>query len=500
MRHHDRLITVLTVLALAAALVSPALAASPSQCQTYEACFGIGVLAYVYGYPLVIMGVSQQVATNVKNATSAQGRAPINQFSNNPLPDATYIDVVLPSVSTPYSNAFLDLTKEPIVLSLPDLGNRFFLMQVIDAWTNVGGEDPGCLTGADGFCGLGSRYSTKAGHYAFVGPGWKGTMPAGITQVIQMPTNMTLIAGRTLTDGSQADMAIVSTIQQQYTLTPLSKFGKSYKPPTHSPIDPSVDMATGPRDQVTNMSAAAFFKMLADLMRANPPQAVDTEALALIAKLGIEPGKPFEINRLSPTARQALEDAYVRAQEIVVQESQNLNFTTTNWSMSLDLGVYGRRYLERAAIAYGALGANLYLDAVYAGALKDGDGNPLHGDKKYTLHFAKDQFPPSDPKAFWSVTLYNRPEENLYASPNGINALGIPPAQGHSVCLNGDESLTFYIQSTPPSSDTTSVEYCNWLPSPPGKNFLLLLRMYWPGEDLFKHIHPWIPPAVQLVP
>ncbi len=155
----------------------------------------------------MIVGVTEQVVTNVPDATTTLFRAPVNQISNTPLPDASFTDIVLPSVSTPYSNAFLDLSKQPVVLHLPNLGNRFFLMQVLDARTNVGGEnDATCLHGLPGFCGLGTRYGTQEGDYAFVGPDWKGTLPPGITQVIQMTTNTAWIAGRTFTTGSPEDL------------------------------------------------------------------------------------------------------------------------------------------------------------------------------------------------------------------------------------------------------------------------------------------------------
>lgn len=492
-------LAIATVLSSAPALAAPN--SSPSPCKTDQTCFDIGVLAYTYGYPLVMVGVSKQVATNVSDATTTFGRAPINQFSNNPLPDASYTDIVLPSVSTPYSNAFLDLSKEPIILHLPDLGTRFFLMQVLDAWTNVGGEDDAiCLNGQPGFCGLGTRYGTQAGDYAFVGPDWRGTLPPGIKQVILMPTNTAWIAGRTLTTGSPQDLAEVSAIQQQYTLTPLNRYGKNYSPPAHSPVDPTIDMTTSPRDQVANMDAGTFFKTLATLMQSNPPLPDDTTPgggiVGLLAKIGLVPGQPFNINQLDPVTRQALEDSVEEAQQIIMKAAQNVSLTKTNWSMATDLGVYGRQYLLRATIAFSGLGANLYKDAIYAGAFEDSTGEALNGAHQYVIHFAKSQFPPVDPKAFWSVTLYNRPAENLFASPNGRNALGIPEAQDHAVCANSDGSLDFYIQADAPPGPT-SIAYCNWLPSPAGKDFVLLLRMYMPDQTVIDG--PWVPPAVQRV-
>jgi hypothetical protein len=203
---HARIMT--AVLVSAALLVSSrsALAQSSSsqpRCNTSATCLAIGVGAYIYGYPLVMMGLTEQVTTNVPNATTALGRAPINQFaSGTGLPTARYTDVVLPNVNTLYSSAWLDLSQEPIILHLPQITRRFFLMETLDAWTNVKPHSPG------------TRSGTHEGNDAYVGPHWKGTLPPGITRVYQMPTNMVWIIGRTYTDGTQADInTVVNSIQ-----------------------------------------------------------------------------------------------------------------------------------------------------------------------------------------------------------------------------------------------------------------------------------------------
>lgn len=474
----------------------------------------IGVAAYVYGYPLAMVEVTKNVATNVADATSVTGRAPINQFSHNGLPDQSYKDVVLPSVSTPYSNAFLDLSRGPIVLHIPPIGEmcqldggppcvpRFFLMQMIDGWTNVGGFDDACIndgtsTPPAAFCGLGSRYYTTPGDYALIGPGWKGTLPASIKQVVRFETNTVWIAGRHLTNGTAQDMAQVRAIQQQYALVPLDRYGKQYTPTTHSPVDPRRDMSS-PRDQINALDAGAYFKLLADVMRNNPPAPADAAIVAAMAKIGIIPGRPFDIKALDKDTQQALERAAVIGLDLIEKASTHVDLSATNWNMALDLGTWDTKYLERAGVAYGGLGANLFKDAVYAGGLRDQNGDLLSGDSNYTLTFAPGQYPPVSDAAFWSVTLYQRPTETLYDNAIGRNALGIPPAQGHALCPNADQSIVLYIQNEQPvntANDPNAV--CNWIPSPAGSNFLLLLRMYWPMHQLFDPTpNNWIPPFV----
>jgi hypothetical protein len=458
----------------------------------------IGVEAYIYGYPLVLMGATERVETNVPHVMPT--RAPKNQFvKEQQLPNASFTDVVLPSTSTLYSTAWLDLSQEPVILHLPYMTGRFFVIQVLDAWTNVGGLDPNCLQGAPGFCSLGTRYGTPEGDYAFIGPDWQGTLPAGITQVIQMPTNMVWIIGRTYTQGSEDDVKfVVQQLFSQFTLTPLSSYGQTYTPPTNVPVDPMVDMGTTPLRQVANMDACAFFGTLAALMTFNMPlPSVDAPTIARLASIGLVPGESFDCGQLDRATRTALQLA-VQAGQRILGNAPLPSLTETGWAMPLGLGTYGTEYLLRALIAQDALGANNYQDAIYAGASQDSAGNELIGAHRYVLHFAAGQLPPANPQAFWSVTMYNNTDENkenLVTNPIGRSALGLPMIEGHVPCFNDDGSLDFYIQADPPP-DPTSVQYCNWLPAPTDK-FLLFLRMYWP--DPVVHAGQWVPPAVQRV-
>jgi hypothetical protein len=230
----------------------------------------LGIDAVVYGYPLVLVDVTKQVQTNV-TTPEHNGRAPINQFSNFvAYPTAAYRDVVRVNVDTLYSFAWLDLSKEPLVLSVPDTHNRYYLMPAVDAWTNV-------------FASPGKRTTgTKAGDFAIVGPSWTGTLPAGM-QELKSPTNTAIIVGRTQANGS-ADYAAVHAIQKQYRLTPLSAFGKPYTPPA-GVVDPQIDTTTPPVDQVNRMNAETFFNRLAVLMTS--ARSGGRPTLAKLARIGV---------------------------------------------------------------------------------------------------------------------------------------------------------------------------------------------------------------------
>ena len=216
-----------TTLAAAAVLASGTLlgaatvrAAATAQLTEDEAA-KVAEDAYVFGYPLVLMDVTKTISTAVPKPAGT--RAPINQFAHvRAFPDATYTDVVSPNADTLYSLAWLDLAKEPMVLSVPDMGKRYYLMQIMDDWTNVFAA-PGTRTTGNG-----------KGAFAIVGPGWTGTLPTGVKE-LKSPTNMVWIIGRTQTNGKE-DYPAVRAIQDQYKLTPLSAWGKDYTPPGDVPV------------------------------------------------------------------------------------------------------------------------------------------------------------------------------------------------------------------------------------------------------------------------
>ncbi len=201
----------------------------------------------------------------------------MNQFVHvRAFPDASFKDVVRANVDTLYSSAWLDLSKEPIVLSVPDTRGRYYLMPMIDAWTNI-------------FASPGKRTTgTKAGHFAITGPGWSGTLPKGV-QELKSPTNMVWIIGRTQTNGPK-DYAAVHAIQDGYKLVPLSAFGKPYTAPKGE-VDPAVDMKTPPVEQLKKMTTEAFLGRLAALLKANPPPASEAPVLAKLAKIGVVPAR-----------------------------------------------------------------------------------------------------------------------------------------------------------------------------------------------------------------
>jgi hypothetical protein len=430
----------------------------------------IGTEVYIYGYPLVTSEISRRVMTNTVKPEGQH--APMNQFINlKTFPDATYKDFTTPNADTLYSFAWLDLSTEPLVLHLPDEGNRYYLMPFLSAWTDVFAV-PGTRTTGE-----------KPGNFAITGPHWKGTLPAGINQ-LKSPTDLVFMIGRTYCNGTPEDLAKVNKLQDEYTLTPLSSFGKPYTPPPGK-VDPKIDVKTPVRDQVNNLDAATFFQIFAALLQNNPPAHVDAPIVAKMAKIGIVPGKDFVLSKQSATVVKGLSNAPKMGLQKIMSYQKVATTTINGWDVTLKTGVYGTNYILRALVAAIGLGANLPQDAIYPYTLVDSKNNPLDGTKKYVLHFTKDQIPPV--KGFWSLTMYT---DQYFFVANPINRFALGTHDKFK--YNSDGSLDIYVQSTSPGKAKES----NWLPSAPGP-FILMFRLYWPDQSVLNGT--WKPPVVQKI-
>ncbi len=417
--------------------------------------FWLATEAYIYGYPLVTMEMTRRVMTNV--AAPEATRAPMGHLIKvRQYPDASYRDVTAPNADTLYTTGWIDVGKEPWLLSLPDMKGRYFLFPMLDGWTNVF-QVPGKRT-----------TGTGAQTYAITGPAWTGTLPAGVKEY-KSPTSIVWLLGRIYCTGTPEDYKEVHALQDECKLVPLSTWGKPYTPP-EAKVDASVDMKTAVRDQVNRMDAKEYFALLAQLMKANPPATADAPALARFARIGLVPGKDFDVGKLNADfAKRIPQLAFDRImlQFKINKELQHIN----GWNFTTKTGIYGTDYLMRALVTAIGLGANRPQDAVYPTSLKDADENDYSGTNKYVVHFEKGQAPPVE--GFWSITMY---DANYFFVPNSINRYSISPRQ--ALKTNADGSIDLYVQKDSPGADRES----NWLPAPAGK-FILMLRMYWPDES-----------------
>lgn len=448
--------------------------ASDPQPLSADEAKAIALDAYIYGYPLVTMEMTRRVMTNVVNAQAP--RAPMGQLMRmREYPNAAFRDVTAPNADTLYTNGFVDVGKEPWILSLPEADGRYYLFPMLDGFTNVF-EVPGKRT-----TGTGPQT------YAITGPGWKGTLPQGVTEY-KSPTAMVWLLGRIYCTGTPEDYAAVHKLQDAISLVPLSAYGKPYTPAAGR-VDPGIDMKTPVREQVNNLSSKAYFDLLAALLKDNPPTEADKPMVETMAKIGIEAGKPFDIDKLGTDAVSALQsvpkEGFAKIMAHFTDAGQNMN----GWVFTTKTGQYDTDYLQRATITAIGLGANRPQDAVYPTSEVDGTGTPYDGANKYTLHFDKGQFPPAE--GFWSLTMY---DAGMFFADNPLNRYTL--SQRDAFTPNPDGSVDIYLQHDNPGPGKEA----NWLPAPAGK-FNLMLRLYWPKETPPSIIDgTWKPPAVQRIP
>jgi hypothetical protein len=430
--------------------------------------------AYVFGYPLVTMDMTRRVMTNVRQPEGM--RAPMGQFALiRTYPTASNHDVTAPNTDTLYTLVWLDVGKEPWVVSIPDAHNRYCLFPMLDGWTTVF-QAPGKRTTGTGLQ-----------QYAITGPGWKGKLPPGVKEYAS-PTSIVWVLGRIYCTGTTDDYAAVHAMQDECSAVPLSSYGKTY---TASPgqVDSSVDMETPVRLQVNNLDAAAYFNRLALLMKDNPPAPADGSILKKMARLGIVPGQPFNINQLDPAVIQVLETVPKLAVAKILawfkDGAKAGDATSQNgWFSTLKTGIYGTDYLQRALVAAIGLGANRPQDTCYAISTTAAAGQPYSGNFRYVMHFTPGEAVSAD--GFWSLTMY---EADYFFVENPLVRYSLSARD--QLKPNPDGSLDLYIQRHPPGSNLES----NWLPAAEDK-FKLLLRFYWPKQSLLDG--SWkIPPVKQ---
>lgn len=448
---------------------APASTAKPTAAE--QDAYEIGLEAYIYLYPLVILDTTRRQAVNVEGGKTT-GRGPMNAFTHvREFPDADFRDVVRPNFDTLYSIGWLDLTQEPMVVSAPDTKGRYYMLPMLDMWTDV-------------FAAPGKRTTgTSAARFAVVPPGWSGSLPQGVER-IDAPTPYVWVIGRTQTNGVK-DYDAVHEVQDGYTITPLSQLGKQPQAPTVK-VDPSVDMKTPPMKTVDAMPAGKFFAYAAELMQLHPPHIADQPIVARMRRIGIEAGKPFDFEKADATVKRALERAAPDALKNIQAKVPTLARVANGWSMNTDtMGAYGTYYLKRAAVAMVGLGANLPEDAVYPFNLADADEKPLDGANNYVLQFKQDEIPPA--RAFWSVTLY---DNEGFPTANALDRCAI--GDRDPLKYGGEGSLQLFIQHESPGADKAS----NWLPAPKGP-FTLTMRVYAPKAQVLDG--RWVPPAVRKV-
>ncbi len=438
----------------------------------------IGIEAYLYFYSLITMDITRKQSTNIEPGKEF-GKGPMNTFVNVPeYPPATLRTVVRPNFDTLYSIAWLDLMAEPVIVSAPDTGGRYYLLPMLDMWTDVFASPGWRTTG------------TQASNFLVAPLGWRPDLRDRFieefklpkdTQRIDAPTPYVWVVGRTKTDGPK-DYDAVHKIQAGFKITPLSRWGKTPEP-VQVKIDPAVDMKTPPKLQVDTMSADKFFSYAAELLKVIPPHLTDEPIIARMKHIGIRVGQSFDFAKLDPAVQKALATVPESAQKLMEWKVPSLARVVNGWSMNTDtMGVYGNYYLKRAIVSQLGLGANLPEDAIYPMNLGDETGKSLDGANNYTIHFDKGSLPPVS--AFWSITLY---DQEGFQVANNLDRFAVSSWMPFG--YNPDGSLDLYFQNESPGKSREA----NWLPAPKGP-LNLTMRLYAPKQEVL--VGKWNPPPV----
>jgi len=461
-------------------LLMGAAASAPVSLRGSDSLVSLSSHAYTYFYPMLVMDETrvQQIdaGTMVPNKFS---------YSQSFVPQQSKT-VVRPNVDTLYTSSWLDLSTEPIVMSLPDTHGRFYEVQMLDAWTNT-------------FAAPGKRTSgTDAQNILVSGPSNKSGSCLGLSHLklrcIDAPTSSVLALGRIQTNGT-SDYSAVHEVQKGFKLAPLSKWtsNNDIQSDTSSKHAQVGDKPLLPPAAIAALSAKEFFSRGSSLLLVNPAPLADESFLQSISELGIVAGKEFQYDALSDKVKDALDRAVVLGVEKInkIPEMSN-KLSRPGWSKpNPNLGKYGTNYQLREEVAVIGLFANTPEDAVYlnVAAVPDskGKGIPLAADRVYTLTFDKGNLPPVG--AFWSVTLY---DEKGYMIENAIDRYALH--SWDSLEIGADGSTTITISAKVPATGDS-----NWLPAPSDgiSNFVLTARFYWPSEQIIAG--KWQMPAVHAV-
>lgn len=438
----------------------------PAERVRLEEALEIATDAYIYAFPLVLMDVTRRVSTNVEKPTALM-RAPANQFAHAREFGAQGLTgAVRPSADTLCSSIWLDLTREPIVVTVPDSRGRYYALPILDLWTNV-------------FAVPGSRTTgTREQTFALVGPEWRGTLPRGIDE-IRSPTTHAWLFGHT--QAGRSDYEAVHRFQDGLVATPLS-LSRSFAKPPVGRVNPDIDMKP-PLDQVLRMGGAAFFTAFLHATKTDRPHIEDGPILARMKRIGLEPGKKVDFESLPLSIKAAIHDAPKNAQQRIAH-LPNRGRLANGWSIPASpIGTYGTDYAKRAAIAYLGVGADTIDDAIHITCDERTSKSTLDSGAAYVMHFEPQEIPPA--KAFWSLTLYN--QRHAFAA-NKIDRHTISSLD--PVKLNDNGSLDIYIQRDDPGAHKTA----NWLPTPVQGSFNLSLRLYWPKTSALDGT--WSPPPL----
>lgn len=422
--------------------------------------FAIGYHAYLWGYVYVKTMLLRDEATHPDYAACA----PLNALCvHTELAKPGFTDFT-PNNDTLYALGWLDLSRGPVLMHVPAMGERYWTVQASDAALNCAAY-------------VGRRMGSKPGVYAYCKRGWQGALPAG-AQRIDVPTDTVFIQLRTAVRPEIAgDTEAVAALNRGFQFEALNPAPR--QAPRHTP-------PRSPKNTAPHFHTLAFFALLNEAITRDNVIPGEEAVAAQFAPLGIGRGLSFDEAKLSEAQKKGLlagmQAGFARLTSVLTRGGQQLG----GWRFVYELGQYGHAFDLRGATACFGYGANEPVEASYPFTVVDAGGQPMDGSRRYRIRFAKEQLPPVD--AFWSITMYTRPDNQLVA--NAIDRYNVGSITSGLVYA-ADGSLEICVQHDAPQD---AAARANWLPAPAGA-FWLILRMYQPRAAVLER--RYAPPAVQ---
>ncbi|MFN8475377.1 MAG: DUF1254 domain-containing protein [Anaerolineae bacterium] len=421
--------------------------------------YATALQAAIYG--IAPLGMWQRLSAEVVEPKTR--KAALNAYAHvTSLATPTHALFRAPNNDTLYSTAWLDVRREPALLTVPDTHGRYYTVQLMDMFS-------------DTLTNIGPRlFGTQAGVFAVVGPGWNGELPPSVSHVIRSETPFVLILLRILVDGPE-DVPAVVALQQQFHIASLPRFEQG--------LDGDEPGVEGDAPPFEAPDAKAWFARLDDFLRMTPVRDGEAAVMAEFAAIGIGPGTATQ---QFPADDDTLTRAHVDGVKVAQAVGPTAGDLENGWRvMRRGIGTYGFDYIQRSAVWVGGPLANIIEESLYPSTILDSHGDMLTGKgKRYVVHFAPGQTPPV--AFFWSLTIYKLSDGMLVENPINRYSIG---DRTKGVRYGADGSLSIYVQQYAPSED----EMANWLPAP-DEPFYLTLRLYGPKETAIKG--EWQPPAV----
>ncbi|WP_164684037.1 DUF1254 domain-containing protein [Vibrio maerlii] len=420
-----------------------------------ELAYSLGIQALIYGAGPLTVAAVRETSTSV-DAPMNNAMAPINQMGKTRVLSGPQ-DRIVPTVNndTLYSQAHYDLDQSgPIVLEVPPTNERYYIVQLLDAYSD---------SIEDLYQGNTGKQGAKV---LLVKEGWNGTVPEGIDKVVESRTDNVWLIHRTGVSGDK-DLPEALQVHDRFISYPVAELGKD-----HPPVE--LKAATSRIPPMAKPQGLEWFALIDRELRKNPIKE-DAVIVDQFDYIGIGGESPFSAQDLSQEQQRGLRRALKSANQIIHYAGRDVGTTNNGWSMMFEGGRYGTDFLSRASINLRAAGLNVPERALYPNRYTDANGEQLSGQHSYKMVMPADA--PAD--AFWSLTMYDA--KNLFMVENEIDRYSISTNRKDELKYANDGSLPICIGYERPIDES-----CNWLPAPKD-DFYLHIRLYEPTQAVLNN-------------